>query len=96
MKSLFVVITLTVLNVVTVARAGEMPMKGQYVNLKPDSTCTKVQDVEGHVICTFELPWGWYSRRWGILLSYCQGNWDYVKGEGTAQGYTISTFAEAP
>ena len=31
-------------------------MKGEYVNLTADAKCSEVGDVEGHVLCTFEIP----------------------------------------
>lgn len=96
-KPLFEVIAITIfggISLTTVSQAGEMPMKGSYVNLKAETNCTKVGDVEGHVICTFELPsvgirddGEYYSRS-------IKGTGDYVKGVGTNQGYTISTFAD--
>ena len=82
------------LSLATVSQAGEKPMKGRFINLKSESNCTKVEDVEGHVICTFELPsvgilgdGEYYSR-------IVKGTIDYVKGVGKNQGYTISTFAD--
>lgn len=69
-------------------------MKGQYVNLKAESNCTNVTDVEGHVICTFEAPsvgvrddGEYYSRS-------VKGTIDYIKGVGNNQGYSINTYAD--
>ena len=96
-KRFFVVVTHTIFGgilLTTVAQAGEMPMKGKYVNLKPESNCTKIQDVEGHVICTFELPGVGIRDDGEYYTRSVKGTIDYIKGVGNNQGYTISTFAD--
>lgn len=83
-----------VLIIPSLAQAGEMPMKGQYVNLKPDAKCSEVGDVEGHVLCTFEIPSVGIRDSGEYYTRIVKGTGDYVKGVGTHQGYTISTFAD--
>ena len=82
------------ISLTTVSQAGEKSMKGRYVNLKPESNCTKVEDVEGHVICTFELPSVGVLEDGEYYARSVKGTVDYVKGVGKNQGYTISTFAD--
>ena len=77
------------------AQAGEAPFKGRYVNLKPTELhCTKLTDVEGHVICTYEIP-GVTIRDDGEMgKRLVKGTLDYIKGEGKAQGYSVTTYAD--
>ena len=74
------------------AQAGEQSQKGRYANLKPSELqCTKLGDVEGHAICSYEIP-GVTVFADGTLASRVnRGTLDYINGEGTAEGYTITT-----
>ncbi len=69
-------------------------MKGEYVNLTADAKCSEVGDVEGHVLCTFEIPSVGIVDGGERHARIVKGTGDYVKGVGTHQGYTINTFAD--
>ena len=73
-------------------QAGEQPQKGRYVNLKPSEiNCTKLSDMERHVICTYEIPGVGINADGSLAARVTKGTLDYIKGEGTAEGYTITT-----
>lgn len=76
------------------AQAGETPEKGRYVNLKADTDCAKVADVEGHVICSYEIPAVQISDQGEAGSRVVLGTLDYVNGVGKNQGYTVTTYAD--
>ncbi len=76
------------------AQAGEQPDKGRYVNLKADAECSKIPDVEGHVICSFEMPGVSIVGNGEMDARVARGTLDYINGVGTAQGYTVTTSAD--
>ena len=76
------------------AEAGETAMKGRYVNLKAQTDCTEVKDVDGHFVCSFEIPSVGIRDDGETYSRIVKGTGDYVKGAGKNQGYTISTFAD--
>jgi hypothetical protein len=74
------------------AHAGEQPQKARYVNLKPSELhCTKLGDVEGHVICSYQVPGVAVFPDGTLAARVTTGTLDYINGEGTAEGYTITT-----
>jgi hypothetical protein len=77
------------------AQAGDQPQQGRYVNLKPtELNCTKLDDGEGHIICSFEIP-GVTVLADGTLVSrLAHGTLNYINWEGTAEGYVIETYAD--
>ena len=77
------------------AQAGDQPQKGRYVNLKPTELhCTKLDDVEGHSICTYEIPGVGVLEDGTLTSRVTKGTLDYVNGEGLAEGYTITTYPD--
>lgn len=78
----------------SVAWAGEMKESGRYVNLTPKTSCTKVGDVEGHVVCTFESQGVLFSDSGEIGKRVVRGMIDYTKGVGTNQGHSVTTFGD--
>lgn len=94
---LFGLVALTIFGGValtTVSQAREMPMKGRYVNLKGESNCTTIDDVKGHVICTFEQPSVGLNDDGDFFSRSIKGTLDHVKGEGKIQGYLINTYMD--
>ena len=77
-----------------VAEAGETAMKGRYVNLKAETDCTDVGDVDGHAICSFVLPSAGILDDGEAYSRVVRGSLDYIKGVGTNQGHTINTYAD--
>ena len=76
------------------AQAGEMVEKGRYVNLKAETNCAKIPDVEGHIICSYEIPAVFIPDEGEIGSRVVKGTLDYVKGVGKNQGYTVTTYAD--
>lgn len=85
---------LVFLGTTIVAEAGETAMKGRYVNLKAETNCTEVGDVDGHVICSFVLPSAGIQDDGEVYSRVVRGTLDYIKGVGKNQGHTINTFAD--
>jgi len=81
-------------SLVASAQAGEQTMSGRYVNLKADSECSKLDDVEGHFICTFEAPSVGISDDGEIRSRVVRGTLNLINGTGPAHGYTISTYQD--
>jgi len=76
------------------AQAGEQTMSGRYANLKADSKCSKLDDVEGHFICTFEVPSVAISDGGEIRSRVVRGTLNLINGTGPAHGYSISTYPD--
>jgi hypothetical protein len=54
----------------------------------------KVPDVEGHTINLLEAKGIFSSEKWGAALIYQINTLDFIKGTGTFQGYTHTTFPD--
>jgi hypothetical protein len=54
----------------------------------------KAPDVEGHAITLFEAKGITFSEKWGSALTSMINSSDLIKGAGTFQGYTHSTFPD--
>ncbi len=54
----------------------------------------KVPDAEGHAIHLLENKGIGFSEEWGAYLIYNSQTLDFIKGEGTAQGYAHYTFPD--
>ena len=77
------------------AQAAEQHHKGRFVNLQPNELhCKKPSDVDGHVICTFEIPGVTINPDGSFGARVSLGTLDYVHGEGTAEGYSTTTQAD--
>jgi hypothetical protein len=77
-----------------VARAGEMQESGQYVNLAPKVSCSKVGDAEGHVVCSFEAQGVLIDGNGEMGARVVRGTIDYTNGVGTNQGHSVTTFGD--
>lgn len=77
-----------------VAEAAEMEMKGRYVNLKAETDCTEVGDVDAHVICSFVVPSAGILEDGEVYSRVVRGTFDIIKGVGTNQGHTINTYGD--
>jgi hypothetical protein len=77
-----------------VARAGEMQESGQYVNLTPKVSCSKVGDVEGHVVCSFESQGVLIAGNGAIGKRVVRGTIDYTNGVGKNQGHSVTMFGD--
>lgn len=86
--------TAGVLLLVCAAHAGEKEESGRYVNLAPTTSCTKVGDVEGHVVCSFESQGVLIADSGEIGKRVIRGVIDYTKGLGTNQGHSVTTFGD--
>lgn len=76
-------------------QAGDQPQKARFVNLQPtELRCTKIDDVEGHDICSFEAPGVTILADGTLAARVTKGTLDYINGEGPVQGYTIETYAD--
>jgi hypothetical protein len=76
------------------ALAGEMQESGQYVNLTPEVSCSKVGDVEGHVVCSFESHGVLIAGDGTIGKRVVRGTIDYTNGVGRNQGHTVTTLGD--
>ena len=54
----------------------------------------KVPDVEGHTINLVEFKGIIFSEKWGAALDYQIVTLDYIKGAGTFEGYSYTTFPD--
>jgi hypothetical protein len=54
----------------------------------------KVPDVEGHAINLLEAKGIVSSEKWGAALIYQINTLDFIKGSGTFQGYTHTTYPD--
>lgn len=78
----------------TSVQAGEMKESGRYVNLKPETSCSKVGDVEGHVVCSFVLDSVSIPDKSEIASRVVRGSIDYTNGIGANHGHTFYTYAD--
>jgi hypothetical protein len=76
------------------AQAGEQPFKGRYINVSGETNCTKIDDKEGHIICTYELPSAAIRDDGEIYARVIKGTLDLTKGVGSVEGYMVSTYAD--
>ena len=83
-----------VLLVTGTAYAGEMQESGRYVNLAPKTSCTKVGDVEGHVVCSFESQGVLFADSGEIGKRVVRGMVDLTKGVGTNHGHSVTTYGD--
>ena len=86
--------TAGVLALAGAAQAGEKEESGRYVNLAPKTSCTKVGDVEGHVVCSFESQGVLIGDDGEIGTRVVRGMVDYTKGLGTNHGHSITTYGD--
>jgi hypothetical protein len=54
----------------------------------------KVPDVEGHAYTLFEAKGIIFSEKWGAAVVTMINSLDLIKGVGTFQGYTHTTYAD--
>jgi hypothetical protein len=54
----------------------------------------KVPDVEGHANTLFEAKGIAFYEKWGAALTSMIVTFDLIKGAGTFQGYTLTTFPD--
>ena len=77
------------------AQAGEQPLKGRYINLSGENSCTRIGDKEeGHIVCTYELPGTGIRDDGEIYARVIKGTLDWTKGSGSVSGYMVSTYAD--
>lgn len=76
------------------AQAGEQPLKGRYINVSGETNCTKIDDEEGHIICTYELPSAAIRDDGEMYARVIKGTLDLTNGVGSVEGYTVSTYAD--
>jgi len=76
------------------AQAGEQPLKGRYINMSGETTCTKIGDKEGHIVCTYNLPSAGIRDDGEVYARVIKGTLDQTKGVGSVEGYTVSTYAD--
>jgi hypothetical protein len=83
-----------VLGLASVARGSELQETGQYVNLAPEASCSKVGDVEGHVVCSFVAQGVLVAGDGELAARVTRGTIEYTNGVGKNQGHSVTTFGD--
>jgi hypothetical protein len=77
-----------------IVQAGEMQESGRYVNLTPKTSCSKVGDVEGHFVCSFESQSVLFADSGDIAKRVVRGMVDLTNGVGTNHGHSVTTYGD--
>jgi hypothetical protein len=74
--------------------AGEQPFAGRYINHPGQNHCSKLEDKEGHLICSFETLSVGIRDNGEMYTRAVTGTLDWVNGAGPMQGYVVNTYAD--
>jgi hypothetical protein len=69
-------------------------VEGRQVYYMTTIQTLKVPDVEGHTVNLLEAKGIFSSEKWGAALIYQINTLDFIKGGGTFQGYTHTTYPD--